>query len=79
MTHPFKSQSKTGQQMAKARYADGGNVQVAGDIEPLRPFGHPANTAAQQNQIKNQQRQRPDTSDPNNNIHGLYGHMTVKG
>lgn len=26
MTHPFKSQSKSGQQMAKARYADGGKV-----------------------------------------------------
>lgn len=26
MTHPFKSQAKTGQQLADSRYADGGSV-----------------------------------------------------
>lgn len=45
----------------------------AGDVVPIRSPGDPANNAGRQNQIKNQQRQSPNTNAPGSNIARIYG------
>ena len=46
-------------------------TQLAGDVVPLRPANSPASNAGRQNQIKNEQRQSPNSNDPK--IARIYG------
>src|SRR6266403_874342 len=49
------------------------NIEIAGDVVPIRPPGSPANTSGRSGQTKNQGAQSPNTSAPGSNISRIYG------
>lgn len=61
---------------AEAAYQDmaDNTSKVAGDVEPIRPAGSPANNAGAMGQKSNQRQQNPNLDDPkNSNIKRIYG------